>query len=235
MPSLENGIRGVTFDLDDTLWCGKETLRRAAQVFHEHLERSYPLITQSLFETTWASVMAASAMRDFTALRQDTLIKCARSVGYEQLDNVVATSMHTFLAARSSPVLFEGVERVLQRLQMRLGVITNGNCQRKYLPPILRGAFGDVWVAPDSSNGYSKPHRVLFERALSLLKLDASHVVHVGDDYICDITGAKAVGMRTIWITSDPVDASMYPDADAIVRSIAEIIAVLETWSNVKW
>ncbi|RLO12656.1 hypothetical protein DYB28_013689 [Aphanomyces astaci] len=117
MPSSEHAPEGITFDLDDTLWCGKETLQKATRAFHDHLERSYPLITQSLFQSTWTNVLSSTDLRDFTALRQATLKQCAESVNYNA-DDVVSTSMRAFLAARSSPTLFDGVEVLLQRLQV---------------------------------------------------------------------------------------------------------------------
>ena len=52
-----------------------------------------------------------------------------------------------------------------------------------------------------SSDGRSiKPSRKLFDRALDALTTPRSEVVFVGDSLRCDIGGAAAAGLATVWI-----------------------------------
>jgi len=52
-----------------------------------------------------------------------------------------------------------------------------------------------------SSDGRSiKPSRKLFDRALDALTTPKSEVVFVGDSLRCDIGGAAAAGLATVWI-----------------------------------
>ncbi len=73
----------------------------------------------------------------------------------------------------------------------------------------------------------------MFEVALLRMGgLSFDTVVHIGDDYACDIEGAKNVGFRTIWITTkDNADEKdKYPCADAIVTGIADVLPILSKW-----
>ena len=52
-----------------------------------------------------------------------------------------------------------------------------------------------------SSDGRSiKPSRKLFDRALDALTTPRSEVLFVGDSLRCDIGGAAAAGLATVWI-----------------------------------
>jgi HAD superfamily hydrolase (TIGR01549 family) len=50
--------------------------------------------------------------------------------------------------------------------------------------------------------GWRKPHRTIFDEALKKLQAKAEDTVFVGDSLTEDICGAKAVGMRTIFVAS---------------------------------
>jgi HAD superfamily hydrolase (TIGR01509 family) len=50
-----------------------------------------------------------------------------------------------------------------------------------------------------STTRYRKPHRMIFESALSQLGVDAQRAVFVGDLIARDIRGARRLGMRTVW------------------------------------
>ena len=50
--------------------------------------------------------------------------------------------------------------------------------------------------------GWRKPHRKIFNEALKRLKVSAHETVYVGDSPLEDIKGAKAAGMKTIFVSS---------------------------------
>jgi HAD superfamily hydrolase (TIGR01509 family) len=47
--------------------------------------------------------------------------------------------------------------------------------------------------------GYRKPSRQFFQHILSDLGLPAGQAVMVGDDYVADVLGAQACGLRAAW------------------------------------
>jgi putative hydrolase of the HAD superfamily len=56
--------------------------------------------------------------------------------------------------------------------------------------------------------------------------------VFVGDRPIDDISGAKALGMRTVWRPNPHVPAEPGIDADATIESLPELLAVLDRWAE---
>jgi FMN phosphatase YigB (HAD superfamily) len=48
-----------------------------------------------------------------------------------------------------------------------------------------------------------KPHRLVFQRAVEQLGLEAHEVLHVGDSDVDDVMGAKAAGLQVAWVNRD--------------------------------
>jgi FMN phosphatase YigB (HAD superfamily) len=53
------------------------------------------------------------------------------------------------------------------------------------------------------------------------------NILHVGDDYEADCSGARALGFKTVWITEQAWSADSHPDADAAMATIAGLPALL--------
>jgi len=75
-----------------------------------------------------------------------------------------------------------------------------------------------------------KPDPPLFHMALARLALPADAVAMVGDSLPSDISGARAVGMRTVLYA--PAGASASPEMDVIVRSFAGLAALIGLRGN---
>ena len=57
-------------------------------------------------------------------------------------------------------------------------------------------------VVISDSVGWRKPHRKIFEEALSMLQVKAGEAVYVGDSPTEDVKGAAAIGLKTVFIPS---------------------------------
>jgi putative hydrolase of the HAD superfamily len=88
----------------------------------------------------------------------------------------------------------------------------------------IRTYFAHVFTALDL--GVSKPNPLFFEAMLQTLGALPHEAVMVGDDYLTDVTGAKRVGMNTIWVAHTPVQGRP-PEADAVVASLHELPGAL--------
>jgi len=74
--------------------------------------------------------------------------------------------------------------------------------------------------------GIRKPARAIFLRTLEGLGVPAEHAVHVGDDAILDVEGARDAGMTAVQVTADGrATAPMKPHA--VIRHLGELPAVL--------
>lgn len=74
-----------------------------------------------------------------------------------------------------------------------------------------------------------KPHPEAFAALLRALGADPRRCVFVGDRLHDDVSGAKGVGMRTVWVRNDAVPrADVEPDAG--VDALADVVGVIDGW-----
>lgn len=91
----------------------------------------------------------------------------------------------------------------------------------------LRPLF-DVLVF-SSDVGAIKPSPTIFEQALRAFECPRCRIVHVGDRFERDVTGAKSVGIGAVWITAEPVPppgACCRPDCT--VTDLRELLTLPE-------
>jgi len=79
--------------------------------------------------------------------------------------------------------------------------------------------------------GYNKPHRIMFETALKVLGGKPSKGLHIGDLLQTDIAGAKAVGMKAVWLNRErSQNTGLYaPDFE-----ISRLINLLDVLKNIR-
>ena len=85
----------------------------------------------------------------------------------------------------------------------RLGIVSNIWCRSDLCrEELTRAGVADLFeaVVLSSDHGVIKPSPLIFERAVELFGVDKSAVLFVGDDFVCDISGAKAAGLAAVWI-----------------------------------
>ena len=72
-----------------------------------------------------------------------------------------------------------------------------------------------------------KPSPEVFDRTLKVLGVSASETVFVGDTLDADIEGAKAVGMKAVYIQRR-IEKVEQVNPDKTIKSLSELPMVLE-------
>jgi putative hydrolase of the HAD superfamily len=97
---------------------------------------------------------------------------------------------------------------------------------------LMKKAFGRIALDQYFSEfitskelGATKPSPDFFQGIVSMFGLTLYEVAMIGNDYEKDITGAKNIGLNTIFITNEKGD---FPYADYIISSFEKLIDVLE-------
>lgn len=122
----------------------------------------------------------------------------------------------------------------LRAMGMQITLLSNIDEQplRKLLNHFPDLSYDHV-VSSEKARCY-KPHQGVFMHALSLMDARPDQTVMIGDNYRADIKGAKAMGMKTVWIDryqrSLPL-SSDHPEADARIIQLDQIFPLLEQWS----
>lgn len=88
---------------------------------------------------------------------------------------------------------------ILRSEGYKLGLISNTHW--RFLPSLKKQfeGFFDVMTL-SYEHGYVKPHASIFVTTLERLKVNPNQSLHVGDDPIADVKGAKDVGMKTAFV-----------------------------------
>ena len=102
----------------------------------------------------------------------------------------------------------KNAESMLRKLhgKYKLGIVSNfaiPECVTKLLEKHGLDGFFDVVVVSGAVNK-RKPSVEIFRKALETLGVCAEEAVFVGDTVDADVQGAKAAGMRTIYIERRP-------------------------------
>ena len=84
----------------------------------------------------------------------------------------------------------------------------------------IRHYFRHLWTSKEL--GAAKPAPAFFLGIVSRLGLAPAQCVMVGNDYSKDIAGARAAGLRTVWLNPTGA-AAPGPCADAVITTLVDL------------
>lgn len=186
---------------------------------YTHAHEKYRTVRyEQLVEVTNA-IWISEALNNigFKTTPEDTCVKMAVNVFFEEYVN----------SFELRPCVDEMLAKASKK--HKLGLISNFT----YTPVIYCGLrnlgiskfFNAVLVS--EAVGWRKPHTKIFEEALRKLDAKAEETVYVGDSPLEDIKGAKALGMKTIFVPSQFYSLEFLNESqqrpDFIVNDICEL------------
>ncbi len=121
-------------------------------------------------------------------------------------------------------------QALLERLRerYRLGIVSNfyGNRETVCDNTAIRRLFGVIVASVRV--GVSKPDPRIFMAALDRLEVTPADATFVGDSASRDMAGARALGMRHIWLIGEPAPpGGPCCPGDAMIRSLTDVEALL--------
>jgi len=241
-PTPARQLRGIFFDLDDTLigyaaaeqsalsaGCAlaarldpaidEERLSAAIyDVYRQRFEYGTPGYgdLRTLPTRAFRRVLTEEALRSLgigSADLTDTLL-----AAYEQAE---ADALETF------PDAVETLSAL--RPYFRVGLITNGPSamQRGKLAALaLDGWFEEIVV--DTEFGHPKPDARIFEFASERVALPPGELLFVGNSLEADIAGANAAGWTSVWMNpgGEPLPVASGLTPDYVIRRLTELLSL---------
>ena len=200
---MQNGIEGVAFDLDGTLYPNyrlniklipfilKETrlltaFGRARSIIRreQELSSAYPLAD---FYHYQAFIIARLLRRPQPQIKEkiDRLMYC----GWEPLFRNIKPFPH---AAQTLAAL--------RAAGLKMGLLSDFPPEKK----LEYMGFSGIWDAVLCSErcGALKPHICSFTKLAAALALPPEKILYVGNSFPYDVAGASRAGMKTAWIKS---------------------------------
>jgi putative hydrolase of the HAD superfamily len=218
-------IRGLLFDFFGTLV--EYSPSRRSQGFdttHGILKARKIRLSYTSFLDQWVSAAeemdrwSAEQHREYVML--DVAKRFLLRIHCDPAEETLANDLwHSYLNEWNKGVTYiQDIDAFIERLwaSYKLGIVTNTH----HAPLIwhhskgigIANAFQTVMTSVE--HGIPKPHRAIFNYAIRSLGTTPSETLYVGDSYVADYLGAKAVGMPALLI--DPRHESDVPANDRI-------------------
>lgn len=203
-------VKGVIFDLDDTLYSEKQYVRSGYKKIEEYLER------EDTAEKLWAYFEAGKPAIDeyLTEIgEEDKKAECLR-IYREQMPKIT---------------LYDGVEARIKDLKhkgIKVGIITDGRPegQRNKIKALGLERLVDDIIITDELGGiqFRKPCDIAFRIMQTRWKLPYERIVYIGDNPNKDFQACKQLGMR--WKYFNNEDGLYYTEQILNGESLDNII-----------
>lgn len=177
-------IKGVIFDLDDTLYSEKEYVKSGYKAVSDYLGGGYEEKLWSFFEAGKPAI--------------DELLK---ELGRE---NEKAATLDVYRSHKPDIHLYPGVVEMIAYLKtqnIKVGIITDGRPKGQHNKLDALGLVVDDVIITDELGGvqFRKPCDIAFRILATRWRLNPADIVYVGDNPAKDFQAPQQLGMKSVW------------------------------------
>jgi HAD superfamily hydrolase (TIGR01662 family) len=235
-------IEAVLFDMFDTLMLIEKnhefytpSLKRAHQVLVDNgIKVEFPIFRDAYTKARDALYVEADLLLEEPHFNV-RITKALESLGYcfSADNNVVTEATSAFCEGFMEYVRIDKhTKSTLEKVhgKYKLGIVSNfaiPECVDKLLEKHGLDKFFDVVVVSGTVNK-RKPSPEIFQKALEKIGVSAKNAVFVGDTADADIMGAKATGMKTIFIERSFQEETEQACPTQKINSLNELTKALE-------
>lgn len=230
---MEN-IKGIFFDLDNTLVNHKECERQALIYLFNNIDLEYKEEYQDIFRPLDRNLWDNAAKGDSLVLKED-IPKYRFEKFFKLLDikynNYDRANILFQDGLANSIALSENVENIIEYLynkKYKIYVVTNGLIKLQK-PRIINTKIAkfisDIIISEEV--GEPKPNPKIFNILLNRIKINPNNVVMIGDSLEKDIKGAKNANIKGVWYNPKHKnnETSIIPDYE--IHSFLDIKNIL--------
>ena len=228
-------MRGIVFDIDDTLYCRQDMLVHAAEIVLHRDIPSWQEFIKIFYEKSDVNMAGLESgevsTHDINGWRYNETF---RTLGFPYNEEDGGMAADTYLELQSHMFISDGLAKVLDAIasdpDIKLAILTAGESKHQWHKVDMLGL--DRWfdrrnIVVTGDTPYTKPDVELFRMMEDKLDLKPSDLWMIGDSYKHDITGAINAGWHSLWINRRFLpDPERLPDIS--VLSDADLISALE-------
>ena len=181
-----NEIKGVIFDLDDTLYSEKEYVKSGFKAVSDYLGGGYE-------EKLWGFFEAGKPAID----------QLLNDIGHETEKNTLLEIYRNHVPRIN---LYEGVEDIINQLKAggkKVGIVTDGRPEGQHnkIKALGLDKLVDDIIITDELGGsqFRKPCDIAFRIIQTKWRLSASEILYVGDNLLKDSQAPQQLGMQFLW------------------------------------
>ena len=219
-------VRGVLFDLDDTLndrtasWMA--FVNFLAGPLSGYLQ---PCVTAAVLQTIVAADRGGYRAKEelFEELR--TQLPWRSPLTVAEIEGIWRERFPKCVVARDSAI---EVLHLLRKRGLRSAIVTNGRTQTQRAKIEQMGIVELVdAVVISEAIGVKKPDAKMFQTALQAIGVTAAEAIFVGDNPELDVQAPARVGMRTVWLENERIWPENIAEPDYRITSFSQFVAVL--------
>lgn len=197
-------VKGVVFDLDDTLYPEKEYVRSGFRAVAEYLE----------------NLSYADMLWDYFAAGEPAIDSLLSHIGQEYKK---AECLNAYREHLPDIKLYDSFVRLLddlKRANVKIGIITDGrpDGQNKKIAALGLDSMVDDIIITDELGGvqFRKPNDISFRIMQNRWKIPFEEMVYVGDNPVKDFQAPSQLGMKTLFFKNS--DGLYYDKLPAFAR-----------------
>jgi putative hydrolase of the HAD superfamily len=243
-------VRAVLFDFGHTLvdfHRTEEALREAYEQIRARIEAVAYMEVHELLDLIERvaggvdrQVQASYAERrmeelDIAELFRRSLAEVGFALPDDVLEHIIVLDHSAYSNSMTVDDETLDVLRGLRARGLHLGIVSNVTLRAD----LMRQDLERLGIAPlmdasvfSSEVGVRKPDARIFQAALERIGAAAADTVFVGDRLLDDVSGARAVGMRTVLTHRFRQEDDPEIRADARIQSLAELPGVVSGWDG---
>ena len=181
-------IKGVIFDLDDTLYSEKEYVRSGYRVVSDYLGGGFEGKLWSSFEAGKPAI--DELLRELE--REDEKAEC----------------LNIYRSHKPIIHLYPGVADMLQELKnkgIKVGIITDGRPESQRNKIEALGLKDMEIIVTDELGGtqFRKPCDIAFRIMAARWRMNPADIVYVGDNPVKDFQAPQQLGMSSVWFRNE--------------------------------
>jgi len=188
-------IKAVIFDAYGTLLKNEELTLVPRRIVGDHRLSAPVEDVLRLWIDLYSNAIQRPEFRTLREIQGDILQRVLRQFGVE---TDATPYVELFFQVTTRIELYPEVPDVLRALApVRAAILSNADHEH-----LAAWAFTlpvDFILVSEAVRAY-KPHPLMFRTALQQFGLQAQEVLHVGDSDVDDVEGAKAAGLRVVWV-----------------------------------
>lgn len=203
-------IKGVIFDLDDTLYSEKEYIRSGFKAVSRFLGGDYE-------DKLWDFFISGKPALD------ELLKDLCRESDKDEVLKVYRNHMPEIH-------LYSGVSELISKLRtkgIKVGIITDGRPEGQRNKINALGLDVDSIIITDELGGiqFRKPCDIAFRIMYTQWRVNPADVIYVGDNIAKDFQAPQQLGMKSVWFKNP--DGLYYVDEELPKRSILNLNELL--------
>lgn len=227
----------ILFDLDHTLWDFEKNSEETLYTLYDQyglgnfqkfdslsFYKKYKFVNTLLWDQYNKGKIGQQE------LREQRFVKTLTGLGLQAHEIPEGLSEAYTTLCPTKTAVFPYTYDVLQYLghKYQLHIITNGfkDIQDiKMTSSNLHGYFNEVVTS--ECCGYKKPDKRMFEHALERIKVSPDDCIMIGDNYECDIQGAREAGIDQVFFNPEKVKSRQKPKATYEIHCLSELKTIL--------